>query len=242
MQTLATSVMKSTIPQGRSLPLRVRESNVAQAFQATGVNRNDTINGDAPRQALPAPLVLPSPSAKVLCMEGKFSVNESEGTHCCMGRWAMNKGHLEASVKRESLASAFDFRIKAEPSSFPCNGYYQSSFRVRHRRPRPTENIEEDELFLTFDRNSAGDWNAGGHGHNKYGSFTLMGRLYADRRLEVYRFYNTKTPDKSSDGGGAKAGGSRRHGGDHMMVSVGKRRVKNQDASGTEPLVSIACH
>lgn len=234
--------MKSLVPQGRSLPLKVQESDVTQAFQGAGVNSNDTINGDAPRQTLPAPLVLPSPSSKVLCMEGKFSVNESEGTHCCMGRWAMNKGHLEASVKQEFLASAFDFRIKAEPSSFPCNGYYQSSFRVRHPRPRPTENIQEDELFLTFDRNSAGDWNAGGHGHNKYGSFTLIGRLYADRRLEVYRFYNTKTSNKSSDGGGAKAGGCRRHGEDHMMASDGKRRVKNQKASGTEPLVSITYH
>lgn len=154
----------------------------------------------------------------------------------------MNKGHLEASAKRQSLASAFDLRIKAEPSSFPCSGYYQSSFRVRHQRPRRAENIEEDELFLAFDRNSAGDWNAEGHGRNKYGSFTLMGRLYADRRLEVYRLYNTKTPGKRSDIVGAKAGGSRRHGGDHRMVSDGKRRVKNQDASGTESQVSIACH
>ena len=144
-------------------------------------------------RALPPPLVLSTGSMP--CMVGSFRVDKSEGVHRCSGTWAMTKADLDAAAYIEARASPFEFRARAGPGSFPYSGAYQGYFLVR-QPPKPVTRVDEDELNLSFEKNSEGTWNVEGDGRNIYGSFTIIGRLDSKRRLEVYRSY-AKAPARS---------------------------------------------
>lgn len=190
------SVMKFRVPLGMSLPETVEVRNVSSALEAVGFMWEDTMkevmNGDGSTRALPAPIDFPS--IPMPCMVGRFNIDKSTGVHRCEGTWAMTKADLEAAAKVESRASPFDFWIQAGPDSFPCSGNYTGHFLVR-QPSKPVTKVDENDLHISFEKNSAGTWNVEGHGRNMYGSFTITGRLDADRRLEVYRAY-TKTPSR----------------------------------------------
>ena len=144
-------------------------------------------------RALPPPLVLPTGSMP--CMVGFFKVDKSEGVHRCSGTWAMTKADLDGAAHIEARASPFEFRARAGPGSFPYSGAYQGYFLVR-QPPKPVTRVDEDQLNLSFEKNSRGAWNVEGVGHNIYGSYTIIGRLDSERRLEVYRSY-VKAPARS---------------------------------------------
>lgn len=146
----------------------------------------------------PLPEPTPLPTTSMPCMVGFFKVDETTGVHRCAGTWAMTKADLEAAARIESRASPFEFKTTAGGgggADFPHTGNYRGYFLVR-QPPKPVTKVDEDELHLAFERNSAGGWNVNGSGRNVYGPFTITGRLGADRRLEVFRAY----PKPSSRG------------------------------------------
>lgn len=153
---------------------------------------------------LPLPLTLSESSGP--CMVGYFGADGSADSHRCMGTWAMSKKDLSEAEKVESRASPFEFkalpRRDGDPMQFPHSGAYQGHFLVR-QTPRPVLKVSEDKLEINFARNREGFWNVEGEGHNRYGSFSIAGRLDGDRRLEVYRSY--KPAPKSARGGHRRA-------------------------------------
>lgn len=158
------------------------------------------------------PLQLPSPTASMPCMIGQFKVDDATGTHRCVGTWAMSKADLDSATRVETRASPFEVKVSPLPGSsrltFPHSGAYQGHFLVR-QPPKPVTKVEEDELEIAFERNTAGGWNVQGQGRNIYGQFTIIGRLGADRRLEVYRTYPIAKPRTAGRGGHRRSTGGK---------------------------------
>lgn len=148
-----------------------------------------------PEADVPLPLELPL--SPLPCMVGYFGADSSADAHRCTGTWAMNKADWLEAEKVESRASPFEIKVLPRDDgaalSFPHSGAYQGHFLVR-QAPRPVLKVKEDELEVNFIKNSEGSWNVDGHGQNKYGSFSITGRLGSDRRLEVYRTYKPVAP------------------------------------------------
>ncbi|CAM9585152.1 unnamed protein product, partial [Choristocarpus tenellus] len=148
--------------------------------------------------SLPSPTR--DPEQAMPCMVGHFNVDEITGEHQCTGFWAMSKKDA-----KDGITSPFEF--KAVPPddeggdgdgmgssrrkvglSFPHTGSYEGHFLVQER-PKPPVQVKELDLRLEFARNSSGGWNVDGRGRNRFGAFRIMGRLSADRKLEVFRAY-----------------------------------------------------
>ncbi|CAM9276971.1 unnamed protein product, partial [Discosporangium mesarthrocarpum] len=140
----------------------------------------------------PPPSPTREPTVRLPCMMGEFDVDETTGMHQCTGVWAMSKKDVTLGV-----TSPFEFRVAATETGargpkmnlpFPHTGMYEGHFVVQ-QPPKPPLDVDEKELYLGFVRNSVGGWNVEGRGRNCYGTFSITGRLGADRKLEVYRAY-----------------------------------------------------
>ncbi|CAM9094015.1 unnamed protein product, partial [Scytosiphon promiscuus] len=193
-------VMMFRQPQGRTLPPRMDELDMERALAEARFrpDRSKAVWGGTG----PLPPPLPLPTSPMPCMVGTFKVDDATGVHRCAGTWAMSKADILAAAKYEARASPFEFKVVdkggvggREAVRFPHTGNYQGHFLVR-QPPKPVTKVEEKDLHIAFVRNSAGGWNVDGRGRNVYGSFTITGRLGADRQLEVYRAYQ-KVPKAS---------------------------------------------
>lgn len=213
-------VMRFQVPERLDLPHTVDSPHVQRALAAArfvsppgegageesrGVDGMDIDGDDDEEQAgediVALPEALALPTVPMPCMVGYFKVDETTGIHRCAGTWAMTKADLDAAAKIETRASPFEFKTIADGGSgergaaslFPHCGDYKGHFLVR-QPPKPVIKVDENDLHLSFARNSAGGWNVDGNGRNIYGMFTITGLLGTNRKLEVYRAYHKITP------------------------------------------------
>lgn len=232
--------------QGRELPVKASEADVESALSDARFVPDRASPAWGGASPLPPPL--PLPTAPMPCMVGTFDVNDTTGVHRCAGLWAMSKSDLEANI--DSRTSPFEFKVVhgdgggggGATDRFPYTGNYQGHFLVR-QPPKPVSKIEEKDLHIAFVKNSGGGWNVEGRGKNVYGTFTITGRLDADRRLEVYRTY-LKLPKHRRASSSASAGTPARRpagaGGVPSTPAMGPNRGKHPSSAPPAQAAALA--
>lgn len=153
-------------------------SSAAHGQSAAAAGSNGTISTAAPVQ-------LP-------CLIGKFAMDGS--TPVCRGQWGMSK----ADHGRPDMTSPFEFRLTqaADPShtEIPVSGKYSGWFMVKQPPPKPPLKVDEKDLEFTFTPDAEGNFEVRGTGVNRFGKFSMNGKLTPDGDLEVYRAYEVKKP------------------------------------------------
>lgn len=140
------------------------------------------------------------PALLVPSLRGKLVV---EGTqHICRGVWAMSDDQHNVPGQ----TSEFEFRLVKSyttlADTFPLNGKYQGWFSLKQLPPlKPVAKIEDKEMSMTFVKSESGEGYAvEGSGLNKFGAFSLNGRLADDGSIQLYRVYSLKPSRKSLSG------------------------------------------
>lgn len=118
------------------------------------------------------------------------------GSVTCKGMWGMS----DYAHTVPGQTSEFEFKlVKADEGSslFPVNGKYQGYFMLKQAPPlKGSVKVEDKEMVFKFTRSDEeeGQYTIHGNGLNKFGSFTLKGKLSEDGDLHVYREYYNLTP------------------------------------------------
>lgn len=118
------------------------------------------------------------------------------GNVTCKGMWGMS----DYAHTVPGQTSEFEFKlVKADEGSslFPVNGKYQGYFMLKQAPPlKGSVKVEDKEMVFKFTRSDEeeGQYTIHGNGLNKFGSFTLKGKLSEDGDLHVYREYYNLTP------------------------------------------------
>lgn len=155
---------------------------------------SDSTNVDASRSSEaatnPSSTPAPVPTIFVPSLRGRLFAD----SHVCRGVWALS----DAAHDYPEQTSDFEFKLvkalNASDTSFPRNGKYQGWFSLKQLPPlKPSIKIDDKEMNMRFTKNEDdGGFKIEGEGSNKFGKFSLNGKMLEDGSVQMYRVYVAK--------------------------------------------------
>lgn len=163
----------------------------------SNINTSEVVSADSSGNTSSAPVLMPS-------LRGTFT-KDGNG-FICRGKWAMSDSEHGSPEK----CSAFEFRLVKgfddKQTLFPIDGRYLGWFSLKQPALGKSIKIDDKDMIMKFLKLEDGSFSVEGTGSNKFGSFTLNGKLDADlATVQLYREYVLKpVPAPPSSSGGLK--------------------------------------
>ena len=187
--------------QPAAAPAPVAAANAGASKKRKSV----TDNGSA--QEADGPLPPPSKSfdTGVVCLRGKLYKEESSDlgatdvVHRINGMWANGLNLILADPQNvQGHCNRFEYEHKSTvPNNmFPVSGRYSGWFDLTNADGSKTK-VNERDVMLRFQKNSAGYHNVEGRGTNAFGKYSITGTLSLDNVITIFRqFKPIKTKTK----------------------------------------------